>query len=75
MSRVDQRQALEAFSRQYVREFHTILPADLGRSPQFVFQQLYNRLQWDIAESEYAERIWKEAAHLFADELDPLFYD
>jgi hypothetical protein len=20
-------------------------------------------------------RIWKEAAHLFADELDPLFYD
>lgn len=47
MTRVDQHQVLEAFSRQYTPELHNLLAADLDRYPQFVFQQLYNRLQWN----------------------------
>ena len=54
MTRTDQRQVLEAFSRDYARELHNLLAADLGRFPAFVFQQLYNRLQWRVAEGEAA---------------------
>ena len=62
MTRADQRQVLEAFSRDYARELHNLLATDLGRFPAFVFQQLYNRLQWRITEGEAVERITKEAA-------------
>ena len=62
MNRAHQHQVLEAFSRNYTRELHNLLAADLGRSPQFVFQQLYNRLQWHVTEGEAAERITAEAA-------------
>ena len=62
MTRADQHQALKVFSRDYTREVHNLLAADLGRSPQFVFQQLYNRLQWRVTEGEVAERMTKEAA-------------
>ena len=62
MTRADQRQVLEAFSRDCTRELHNLLAADLGRIPQFVFQQLYNRLQWHIIEGEAAERTADEAA-------------
>src|SRR5665648_622449 len=62
MTRADQRQLLEAFSSDYARELHNLLAADLGRFPAFVFQQLYNRLQWRVTEGEAAERITAEAA-------------
>jgi len=62
MTRANQHQALEVFSRDYTREPHNLLATDLERFPAFVFQQLYNRLQWHIAESESAERITNEAA-------------
>ena len=62
MTRADQRQVLEAFSRDYTRELHNLLAADLERFPEFVFQQLYNRLQWHVTEGEAAERITREAA-------------
>src|SRR5450759_555122 len=62
MTRADQRQVLEAFSSDYARELHNLLAADLERIPAFVFQQLYNRLQWRITEGEAAERITAEAA-------------
>ena len=48
MTRVDQRQVLEAFSRDYTREVHDLSATDLGRFPHVVFQQLYNRLQWEV---------------------------
>jgi len=50
MTRADQRRVLEAFSRDHTRELPNLLAADLDESPQFVFQQLYNRLQWDAGE-------------------------
>ena len=62
MTRAEQRHVLEAFSRDYTRELHNLQAADLGSSPQFVFQQLYNRLQWHVTEGEAAEWITKEAA-------------
>ena len=62
MTRADQRQVLEAFSRDYTRELHNLPSADLGRFPAFVFQQLYNRLQWHVTEGEAAERMTDEAA-------------
>lgn len=71
MTRVDQRQVLKAFSRDYTRELHNLLATDLGRYPQFVFQQLYNRLQWHVAEGEAAERITGEAARRRAAGLPP----
>ena len=48
MTRTDQRRVLSALSRDYTRELHNLLAADLGTQPQFVFQQLYNRLQWQV---------------------------
>ena len=48
MAEVDQCHLLEAFSRDYSRELRDVLAADLGRSPQLVFQQLYNRLRWHV---------------------------
>ena len=62
MTRADQRQALEAFSRATTREVHNLTATDLERYPAFVFQQLYNRLQWHVTEGEAAERITDEAA-------------
>ena len=62
MTRAEQRHVLEAFSRGYTRELHNLLAADLERFPAFVFQQLYNRLQWHVTEGEAAERITAEAA-------------
>jgi hypothetical protein len=62
MTTADQRQVLKAFSRDYTRELHHLLAADLGRSRQFVFQQLYNRLQWRVTDGEAAERLTAEAA-------------
>ena len=62
MTRADQGRVLKAFSRDYTRELHNLLAADLGRTPQFVFQQLYNRLQWRLTEGEAAARITAEAA-------------
>jgi|GEM_PF-3299939 len=48
MTRTDQRRVLYALSRDYTRELHNLLAADLGARPQLVFQQLYNRLQWEV---------------------------
>src|SRR5665648_112435 len=62
MTRGDQRQVLGAFSRDYARELHNLLAADLARFPAFIFQQLYNRLQWHVTRGEAAERITNEAA-------------
>jgi WD40 repeat protein len=62
MIRTDQRQVLEGFSRGFTRELHNLLAADLGRSPQFVFQQLYNRLQWRVTEGKAAAQMTSEAA-------------
>jgi len=47
MTRAAQRQALKAFSRNHTRELHLLLAIDLGRFSQVVFQQVYNRLQWE----------------------------
>jgi len=47
MTRAAQRQALKAFSRNHTRELHLLLAIDLGRFSQVVFQQLYNRMQWE----------------------------
>src|SRR5665647_2018332 len=62
MTRAEQHQVLEAFSRDYARELHNLLAADLEQFPAFVFQQLYNRVQWYVTEGEAAERITAEAA-------------
>ena len=62
MAEVGQRHVLEAFSREHARELHNLLATDLQRFPAFVFQQLYNRLQWQVTEGESAERIASEAA-------------
>ena len=48
MTRVDQRSVLEAFSRDCARELHNLLATGLGRFPQVVFQQLCNRLPWEL---------------------------
>ncbi|HZL07364.1 MAG TPA: WD40 repeat domain-containing protein, partial [Coriobacteriia bacterium] len=62
MTRSDQRQVLGIFSGDYSRELHNLLATDLGRFPAFLFQQLYNRLQWHLTEGDTAERIKDEAA-------------
>jgi WD40 repeat protein len=61
MTRAVQRQVLKSFSREFDREQHSLIATDLGHYPGFVFQQLYNRLQWRVAEGEAAARITKEA--------------
>ncbi len=43
----ERRSALQAFSRALDRELHNLQVFDLGAMPAFVFQQLYNRLQWE----------------------------
>ncbi len=62
MTRAEQRAALDAFSRAASREEHNLTATDLERYPAFVFQQLYNRLQWLLTGSEAAERSAGEAA-------------
>jgi len=56
MTRADQRRVLGAFTRAYAVELPDLPAADLGGSPQFVFQQLYNRLQWDARTPARAAR-------------------
>ncbi len=55
MTRAAQRQVLEAFSRDYIRELHHFTATDLGARPTFVFQQLYNRLQRHAGAGETGE--------------------
>ena len=54
----ERRAALAAFSRALSREAHNLQAADLERFPAFVFQQLYNRLQW---EEEPVQRVLEPA--------------
>ena len=62
MTGADKRLVLEAFSRDFTRELHNLRAADLGRSPQFLFRQLHDGLQWHVTAGVAAERITVEAA-------------
>jgi WD40 repeat protein len=76
VTRVDQRRVLEAFSRDYARELDNLLAADLQRFPTFVFQQLYNRVQWEVDAVETDDEAGAEgsqAGQLLAGLLEPAF--
>src|SRR5665648_758722 len=59
--RGEQCAVLAAFKGSLDREAHNLASTDLGRLPSFVFQQLYNRLQWHVTEGECARSVAAQA--------------
>ena len=70
MTRADQRQVLEAFSRDCARELHSLLTTGLRPFPQVVSQQLRDRLQWEVvvapADDDQAGTATSRAGRLLA---------